>query len=46
MLLRTLHGFVEDVSLVRIRAKVGNRARYGGRVVCIVRKIKWYSSTV
>ena len=39
VLLCTLYGFVENVIEVRIREKVGNRARCGGRVVCIARKI-------
>ena len=30
---------MKNVIVVRIRAKVGNRTRYGGRVVCIVRKV-------
>ena len=38
MLLRTRFGFVENVAVVGTRKKVGNRARCGGRVVCIARK--------
>ena len=35
VLLHTLYGFVENVIVVRTRENVGNRARCGGRVVCI-----------
>ena len=36
VLLHTLYGFVENALVVKIRVKVGNRARCGGRV-CIAR---------
>ena len=39
VLLYTLYDFVENVIAVRIKAKVGNRARCIVRVVCIARKI-------
>ena len=39
VLLHALYGFVENVIVVRIKTKIGNRARCGGRVVCIGRKV-------
>ena len=39
VLSHTLYGFVENVIVVGITTKVGNRSRCGGRVMHIARKV-------
>ena len=45
LVLCTLYGIVKNVIVVRIRAKVGNRARCSGRW-CVAKKMIYYSHAV